>query len=161
MDKVIVVPEKVEDLYGLYMDLRKSEFAVKNVGLDKDGTHVYIDEKETKDPVPLVRSWIGKEPPEVTASLKKKRIREYEELLEKERVAEEKRKAAEAELAAKAQEEALAGSSNTLEMGDTPVAFQDGEGNVIGELIEGDPVTEAQDIKKEEGFFSKIWKKLF
>lgn len=156
MYKVIIVPEKIEDLYGLYINLRKSEFAVKNVGLDKEGTYVYIDENETKDPVPVVRSWIGKAPPEMTLSLKKKRAKEYEELLAEERAIVEKRKAEEARLAEEGKLAEIAGSSNTSEMGATPVSFQDAEGNVIGELLEG----KARGPKKEN-VFSKLWKNLF
>lgn len=156
MEKIVIVPEKVEDLYGLYMDLRKSEFAVKNVGRDNVGTYVHIDEAEMKDPVPIVKSWIGKKTPEMTLSLKKKRLAEYEELLAKEKAVEEKRKAEAEKLLEEGRLAELMASTNTSEMGVQAVAFEDSEGNVIGELL-GDKTDE----DKKDGFFGKLWKKLF
>lgn len=154
MDRIVVVEEKVEDLYGLYMDLRRSEFAIRNVGADKRGTYVYVDELEEKDPVPTIRAWVGKVAPEPSLSLKKKRTKEYEDILEVERKAAEAKKAAEEEAARKlASESGMKLSQST----DAPFALEsaeikDDDGKVIGELLGDAP---------KESLLKRIWKKLF
>jgi hypothetical protein len=154
MDRIVVVEEKVEDLYGLYMDLRRSEFAIKNVGADNRGTYVYVDELEEKDPVPTIRAWVWKVAPEPSLSLKKKRTKEYEDILEVERKAAEAKRAAEEEAARKV---AADGGLELLKSTDEPLALEsseikDDEGKLIGELLGDTP---------KEGFFKRIWKKLF
>lgn len=62
-EKMVGVPERVEDLCGLYLELRKADFSVKNVGGDVRGTYVYLDPKEEKDPSEIIRSWVGRRPP--------------------------------------------------------------------------------------------------
>lgn len=134
--KVITVPEKVDDLYGLYIDLRKAEFLVKNVGADQRGTYVHMDEAELKDPVPVVEAWVGKPSPELSLALKKKRVKEMEEIVEVERRAEEARLQGEAERAAEA-------DASTIDP------------NVPLEDEEDEPVV------VKESFIKKLWKKLF
>jgi hypothetical protein len=63
MEKVIEIPSQVRDLAGLYFDLRKAEFAVRNVGAGPEKTYVYLDDAEEKDPSALVLEWSGKEMP--------------------------------------------------------------------------------------------------
>jgi hypothetical protein len=158
MEKVIIVPEKVDDLYGLYVDLRRGEFDVQNVGADAKGTYVYMSEAETKDPVPVVRSWLGKNAPEPSMSLKKKRAKEFEEILEKENKAKEARLAEEAKKLEAAAVEA-SGGMEILGMNPdpsgTPVAFPDNSGDVVGELLHG------QVNGSNDSIFKRIWKKLF
>lgn len=80
MERVISVPNvMVRDLGGLYIDLRKKEFAVKNVGMDGRGTYVYLDEAEEKDPTGIVREWVDKPMPSVT----RKEVRRRKEELDK------------------------------------------------------------------------------
>lgn len=80
MEKLVSVAAKVEDLWGLYVDLRKASFAVRNVAADEKGTHVYLDEGEEKDPLPIVESWAGKPAPPATREAADKRRKEFEEL---------------------------------------------------------------------------------
>jgi len=63
MNKVVAVPSKVDDLVGLYHDLVKADFAIQNVGGDRQRTYVYLESHEEKDPAPIVLGWVGKEPP--------------------------------------------------------------------------------------------------
>lgn len=62
-DKLVVVPQVVEDLTGLYLELKRSEFAVRNVAANFVGTYVFLDETEEKDPGPIVESWVGRPRP--------------------------------------------------------------------------------------------------
>lgn len=62
-EKRVDIPERVEDLCGLYLELRKADFFVKNVAADVRGTYVYLDPKEEKDPSEIIRSWVGRQPP--------------------------------------------------------------------------------------------------
>ncbi len=84
MVRSIAVPGQVKDLYGLYVALRRSSFAVRNVGADERSTYVYLEESEGKDPVPIVESWLGRPVPEVTQKVLKDRVKELEELSRKE-----------------------------------------------------------------------------
>jgi hypothetical protein len=52
--------------------------------------------------------------------------------------------------------EEAAAASNTPDLGPKAVAFEDGEGNVIGELMEGQPSTGPKDK-----WYRKLWKSLF
>ena len=52
--------QTVEHLRGLSNALVKAGFAVRNVGLDSRGTYVYLQEKETKNPIPAIQAWFGK-----------------------------------------------------------------------------------------------------
>lgn len=70
MDKVIEVPSRVRDLAGLYQDLQKADFSVRNVGAAAEKTYVYLDPFEEKDPVSIVLEWAAKPiptPKEMTA----------------------------------------------------------------------------------------------
>lgn len=62
--KIVSVVRKVEDLPGLYRDLKMSLFNVVNVAADERGTYLYIDATERKDPRPIIERWVGR-PPEV------------------------------------------------------------------------------------------------
>lgn len=63
MEKIVTLPQRVEDLSGLLIDLKKASFAVKNVGADPYSTYVYLDPEEGKDPLPIAASWVGRQPP--------------------------------------------------------------------------------------------------
>jgi len=81
MERVISVPNvMVRDLGGLYIDLRKKEFAVKNVGMDGRGTYVYLEESEEKDPTGIVREWVDKPLPSVTRKEVRRRKEELDRL---------------------------------------------------------------------------------
>lgn len=95
VEKSILVPLKVDDLYGLYMDLRKSEFRIRNVGSDARGTYVYLDPEEEKDPVPVVENWVGKAAPKISPLVRDMRIRELKKLEEEEQKRLEERQKAE------------------------------------------------------------------
>lgn len=105
---VHVLGQKVNDLWGLYLDLRKADFQVKNVGVDDRGTYVYLELNEDKDPSPIVESWVGKPAPDPSPLLKNVRVKELEKVeaeeavrvqqrLEVQRKLEEARAKAEAE----------------------------------------------------------------
>jgi hypothetical protein len=105
---VHVAGQKVDDLWGLYLELRKADFQVKNVGADDRGTYVYLELNEDKDPSPIVESWIGKPAPIPSPLLKNVRVKELEKVeaeeavrvqqrLEEQRKFEEARAKAEAE----------------------------------------------------------------
>lgn len=80
MEKKIVVDAKVADLYGLYAELRRTGFAVRNVAFDGRGTHVYLETYEEKDPAPIVETWSTKPEPAHTRSLHEQRLREAKQL---------------------------------------------------------------------------------
>lgn len=58
--KLVAVAQKVEDLPGLYRDLKNAFFNVVNVAADERGTYLYMDMSERKDPRPIVEAWIGR-----------------------------------------------------------------------------------------------------
>lgn len=66
MEKVMMVPVKVEDVTGLMLELKRNGFSVRNVGSDPNCTHVYLELEEEKDPTPFVESWVGKKAPQAT-----------------------------------------------------------------------------------------------
>lgn len=76
MEKIISHPNKVEDLFGLFTDLQKSGFAVRNVGADQKGTYVYLEESEEKNPFPVMEKWLGKPVPVLNKQETKKRLKE-------------------------------------------------------------------------------------
>ena len=108
MSKIVKVAQGVQDMGGLYYDLMRSGFAVKNVGGTYGETHVFLEETEEKDPSALVEEWSKKEPPSM-----KELIRRRDEL-----VAEDARRQKEEEKARKKQEalEAEARAAETQEM---------------------------------------------
>lgn len=82
IEKTIHVDQKVEDLWGLYLDLRKAAFKVKNVGADQSGTYVYLELDEDKDPAPIVETWVGKTSPTPSVLLRNVRVKELEKVKE-------------------------------------------------------------------------------
>lgn len=60
--RTVTIAEKIEDLPGLYRDLKGSLFAIVNVGADDRGTHLYFEASERKDPRPVVQAWVGRKP---------------------------------------------------------------------------------------------------
>lgn len=80
MEKTVLVEAHVEDLCGLYIDLRKASFLVKNVATDRRGTYVYLDPSEEKDPSPIVENWKGKAAPKPSLLLRDIRIKEIEKV---------------------------------------------------------------------------------
>jgi len=64
--KTIQAACQIEDLYGAMEDLKKRGFAVLNLAVDPRGTYIYLDDKEEKDPVPVVLEWVGKPVPKMT-----------------------------------------------------------------------------------------------
>lgn len=149
-EKVVSSPGKVEDLYGLYMDLRRSDFSVKNVGADGGLTYVYLDPSEEKDPLSLIESWVGKPAPEMTSSIAKKRLKEIREVEE-----------IEAERKSKREEEARLKEEARIEaekIGLEPVIPTAGE---IG-MSESDVAPEDTSTSEEKvGFLKRLFHKLF
>ena len=82
MEKRLTYSEKVDDLYGLYLDLLQADFAVRNVASDASGTYVYLEDTEEKDPFPIVASWVGKPVPAMTLKACEKRAREAAKVAE-------------------------------------------------------------------------------
>lgn len=60
--KIVSVTQKIDDLPGLYRDLKAALFGVVNVASDERGTYLYLEQSERKDPRPIVQSWVGKKP---------------------------------------------------------------------------------------------------
>lgn len=58
--KTIMVQEKIEDLPGLFRDLKAAFFNVINVAADRNGTYLYFDVSERKDPRAIVQQWVGR-----------------------------------------------------------------------------------------------------
>ena len=58
--RTVTIQDKVEDVAGLFRDLRAALFAVVNVGMDERGTHLYFEPTERKDPRPIVQAWVGR-----------------------------------------------------------------------------------------------------
>lgn len=152
--KVSSITSKVDDLYGLYVDLKKAEFKVKNVGADSRGTYVYLDDAEEKDPASLIESWVGQPEPQPSLSLRKKRIKEFEELAENDR----KRQEEEARLAEEKRMAAIADADKAIEATDLTAPLEGADESVAGELLAG---TVSDESAKGDSFLRKIWKKLF
>lgn len=58
--KTVMVQERIEDLPGLFKDLKAAFFNVVNVAGDRNGTYLYFDVTERKDPRPIVQRWVGR-----------------------------------------------------------------------------------------------------
>lgn len=86
IEKSILVPQKVDDLWGLFMDLRRAAFKVRNVGADPRGTYVFLELDEDKDPSPVVEAWVGKPAPANSPLLKNIRTKELEKVQAEEKV---------------------------------------------------------------------------
>lgn len=69
MERIVVYDQKIDDLYGLLVDLKRKEFAVRNVGSDMRGTYLYLEDYEEKDPFPIMEQWVGKVAPRADVSL--------------------------------------------------------------------------------------------
>lgn len=86
IEKTILVEHKVSDLWGLFMDLRRADFKVRNVAADPRGTYVYLETDEEKDPSPVVEAWVGKDAPKPSLILKDIRAKELKKVKEEEDV---------------------------------------------------------------------------
>lgn len=73
--KTITTAAVIEDLYGVLEDLKKRDFDVLNIATDPRGTYIYLNDEETKDPVPVVMEWVGKPAPKLTEKEWKARIK--------------------------------------------------------------------------------------
>lgn len=98
IEKTVLVNHKVQDLWGLLMDLRRADFKVRNVGSDVRGTYVHLEPDEEKDPSPIVEAWVGKAAPKPSAILKEVRTKELEKVKEQEKAREAERMDKEREL---------------------------------------------------------------
>ena len=151
---------KVDDVGAVWYDLLKKEFDVDGVAVNKDGTFVYMADDEEKDVQPVVESWVGKGPSQDRSRSAAEKVRkEIKELLEASRKRRAERAAArEAEELKQAEllkEQETSAASNPPDLGAKPVSFKDGEGTVIGELMEGQP----GDPKAP--WYKRMWKALF
>lgn len=82
MEKMITIrARQVKDLGGLFIDLRKNSFDVRNVGSDQMGTYIYLDGDEDKDPTPFVEKWDGKQAPDVTKGEVRRRKEQIEKIM--------------------------------------------------------------------------------
>jgi hypothetical protein len=151
---------KIEDVGSVWYDLLKKDFDVEAVGVNDQGTFVYVADDEEKDPIPVVSEWVGKAPADMSRSAVEKMRKQIKELKEEARKKREERAAArkqeEDKVAVLISSEKVAASSNTPDLGDKPVSFQDGQGNVIGELMEGVPGG-----PPKENWLKRAWKALF
>lgn len=84
IEKTVLVEQKVDDLWGLFMDLRRADFRVRNVAADSRGTYVYLETDEDKDPAPVVEAWVGKDAPKPSLLLKDIRAKELKKVKEEE-----------------------------------------------------------------------------
>lgn len=78
-EKIVTIPGQVHDVNGLYIDLKKALFAVRNVGGDERLTYVYLEPSEEKDPTEIAMQWVGKPLPERTRTFLRRRNAEFEE----------------------------------------------------------------------------------
>ncbi len=84
VERTVLVNQKVSDLWGLLMDLRRADFKVRNVSSDIRGTYVHLELDEDKDPAPIVEAWVGKAAPKPSALLKEIRLKELSKVKEEE-----------------------------------------------------------------------------
>lgn len=86
VEKTVLVNQKVDDLWGLLMDLRRASFKVRNVGSDSRGTYVHLELDEDKDPTPIVEAWVGKQAPKSSPLVKEIRLKELNKVKEEEQI---------------------------------------------------------------------------
>ena len=91
VEKPVLVNHKVDDLWGLFMDLRRADFKVRNVAADLRGTYVYLELDEEKDPAPVVEAWVGKPAPKASMILKDVRVKELKKVTDEEAIREQAR----------------------------------------------------------------------
>ena len=58
---VIRLPYRVADPNEVLKRLRDGGFRVRNVGVDKRATHIYLEPEETKDPVAFLENRVQKD----------------------------------------------------------------------------------------------------
>lgn len=71
--KIVKVSGEIPDKSGLYFDLVKAEFEVRNISTDRGAVYIHLDEEEDKDPLPIADLWIGKALEKPSISLVKER----------------------------------------------------------------------------------------
>jgi hypothetical protein len=123
VEKTILVEQKVSDLWGLFMDLRRADFKVRNVAADARGTYVYLETDEDKDPTPVVEAWVGKDAPKPSPILKDIRAKELRKVKEEEDVRRQAAIEAERKLEeqrAKLEEAVAAGAPMPVPVEETP-----------------------------------------
>jgi hypothetical protein len=86
VEKTILVNQKVDDLWGLLMDLRRAAFKVRNVGGDPRGTYVHLEPDEDKDPTPIVEAWVGRQATKSSPLVKEIRLKELNKVKEEEQI---------------------------------------------------------------------------
>lgn len=127
VEKTVLVERKVADLWGLYMDLRRADFKVRNVAADPRGTYIYLETDEEKDPSPIVEAWVGKEAPKPSPVLKEIRAKELKKVKEEEDVRRQAALEAERkvqEQKAKLQEAMAAGAPVPVPVEETPATTE-------------------------------------
>lgn len=129
IEKVVLVESQVDDLWGLYADLRRADFAVRNVAKDTRGTYIYLENEEDKNPAPIVESWVGQVAPKPTLILRERRIKELK------KIEEEQQKRLQAELEAeRRKEEAREKAGGLIGSGETDEANRETQAESVGLL---------------------------
>lgn len=141
VEKSVLVEHKVDDLWGLLMDLRRASFKVKNVGSDSRGTYVYMELDEEKDPAPIVEAWVGKPSPQPSLLLRDLRLKELKKVETEEKARSEAQFEKERKL-----EEARNRDEERIINGQPPVSNVD----------QDTPITQ-----ENVGFLKRIFRKFF
>jgi hypothetical protein len=140
VEKTILVNSKVQDLWGLFMDLRRADFKVRNVGMDPRGTYIHLELDEEKDPTPIVEAWVGKAPAKSSLLVKEIRQKELEKVKEEEHIR------LEAQIEAERKAEAARLKSQEMVVNGSPVEVA--------------PVKEAE-AQEKIGILKRIFRKFF
>lgn len=94
---------KIDDVGSVWYDLLQKEFDVESVGANSDGTFIYVNDDEERDPRPIVETWVGKAPVQMSKAEVLTRRKEVMAMLE----GAKKRRAKRAELRAAEEAERL------------------------------------------------------
>lgn len=80
--KIVKIDAEIPDKSGLFFDLVKAEFEVRNVSGEKEITYIVLEDEEEKDPLPIADLWIGKAVENTSTSLMKERRKIHEKFVQ-------------------------------------------------------------------------------
>jgi hypothetical protein len=80
--KIVKVDAEVPDKSGLFFDLVKAEFEVRNVSGERGVVYIVLEDEEDKDPLPIADLWVGKTLERTSLSITKERRNIYEKFVQ-------------------------------------------------------------------------------
>lgn len=80
--RIVKIDAEIPDKSGLFFDLVKAEFEIRNVSGEKEVTYIVLEDEEEKDPLPIADLWIGKGAENPSVSLMRERRKIHEKFVQ-------------------------------------------------------------------------------